>query len=257
LLFEDGRYREASELLLDLAQVAGDVARNLTFSDLSIGTGFQELAINELPAIALSGRLGTAELANVERQLRLLDASFPRLSDTLLNASLVSGHRYLQAAGFGDLYASMGHGGAGTFGARLRAWRSLFSERLIMTDAFLVELDRAERAGASESKPWVEAQRICKEIDGEIRNSNNPLLATWSESLADRQMHLRRQRTRLRMLVVGTHYLATGEVLQLEDPFGGTLLHDVKKGTLKLWSVGPEGVDHGGKHPDIVMELER
>jgi hypothetical protein len=59
-------------------------------------------------------------------------------------------------------------------------------------------------------------------------------------------------------------YRANGDVLGLDDPFGGKLLVSKGESRLKIWSVGSDGVDDGGvgewtpgKGKDIVLEVER
>ena len=48
------------------------------------------------------------------------------------------------------------------------------------------------------------------------------------------------------MLRTAVRYRATGEILELEDPFGTRLRHSEKDGRLKIWSIGADGVDNGG-----------
>ena len=56
----------------------------------------------------------------------------------------------------------------------------------------------------------------------------------------------------------------TGALPELEDPFGGKLLSSEKDGKVKVWSVGRDRVDDGGKGdwkpnpgPDIVLEFDK
>jgi len=44
----------------------------------------------------------------------------------------------------------------------------------------------------------------------------------------------RERRTQLRLLRTAVRYLATGEILNLDDPYGGKLLHREEAGRLTL-----------------------
>ena len=85
--------------------------------------------------------------------------------------------------------------------------------------------------------------------------------------LASDVLH-RGHRAQLRLLRVAAHYGATGDVLELDDPFGTKLRVRVADGSLRVWSVGPEGADHNGTGAfafdregadarDIVLEIRR
>jgi len=76
--------------------------------------------------------------------------------------------------------------------------------------------------------------------------------------------YARELRTELRLLQAAARWRATGQALDLADPFGDKLLHDEKDGTFRVWSVGPDGVDdHGdgewksGSGKDIVLQWKR
>jgi hypothetical protein len=64
---------------------------------------------------------------------------------------------------------------------------------------------------------------------------------------------------------MAARYRATGELLELPDPFGDKLRNRLTDDALKLWSVGSEGKDHGGigrfsldgDGQDILLEVRR
>jgi hypothetical protein len=65
---------------------------------------------------------------------------------------------------------------------------------------------------------------------------------------------------------MAAHYRATGEFLELEDPFGGMIRRGENGCRWKLWSIGPDGIDQGGVAQkddlhdpilDIVLEMDR
>jgi hypothetical protein len=65
------------------------------------------------------------------------------------------------------------------------------------------------------------------------------------------------------MLRMAVHARATGKPLDLDDPFGAKLRTEEKDGKLRIWSIGPDGVDDGGAGEwktdvkDIVLELKK
>ena len=58
-------------------------------------------------------------------------------------------------------------------------------------------------------------------------------------------------------------YTLTGNVPDLEDPFGDTLRHAPSEDRLRIWSLGRDGQDNGGEgewipiEPEIVIEIPR
>jgi len=73
----------------------------------------------------------------------------------------------------------------------------------------------------------------------------------------------RDSRVRLRLLRAAAHYLPEGRILRLDDPFGTKLLWEESDGKLRIWSVGQDGRDNGGKAystgsgTDIILEVIR
>jgi hypothetical protein len=66
------------------------------------------------------------------------------------------------------------------------------------------------------------------------------------------------------LLRVATHWRRTGELLDLDDPFGAKLKSAKSGEGLKLWSIGADGVDNSGTGQwkpaagaDIVLEAKR
>ena len=112
---------------------------------------------------------------------------------------------------------------------------------------------------------WPQAQvqfkRLREEIDstrfeGKGRDLNSSF---FEDDSTDRTV-----RVHLRLLRAAAHYRRTGEILELEDPFGTKLLHHESGGRLKLWSVGEDSVDQKGlgswqakPFEDIVLEVPR
>jgi hypothetical protein len=65
----------------------------------------------------------------------------------------------------------------------------------------------------------------------------------------------------LRILRTALAYLLGGPIPELDDPFGGKLSARMEEGRLRIWSIGRDGEDDGGRgsrrtrDQDIVMEV--
>src|SRR5439155_21608844 len=90
---------------------------------------------------------------------------------------------------------------------------------------------------------WGEECRICKSINDEASASNNPMAQAYrvAGSFWDRAVL-----AQLRLLRTAAHYLAAGDFLELEDPFGTILHHSRVNGSTRIWSVSLNGVDDSG-----------
>src|SRR4030095_3117365 len=71
----------------------------------------------------------------------------------------------------------------------------------------------------------------------------NPLVGRSMPYLAWSEL---RRKAELRLLRIAAHYGATGEVLNLGDPYGASILDSVDAPRGEFWSVGEDGQDHGG-----------
>jgi hypothetical protein len=152
---------------------------------------------------------------------------------------------------------------------QIPTWKYAFSDRVLMADAFREMLEALRREAAAEGRPWSEVRPVKGAIERELQASRNPLTSfVFEHFIGFRHLPpndpVRDRRAQLRLLRVAVHWLATGEVQDLEDPFG-TILRNQQQGTLlRIWSVGSDGVDHGGNGSwkpasgkDIVLEVNR
>jgi hypothetical protein len=252
-LVDAGRSGEAVELLLDTCRVAGDLDHP---EDMV-------LEFEELAELVQSGRLSRAELEGLGRELELLDRGFPR-----------RGHRMaLDFLSFGSL--CLKSGGSITlqivaYGADPDAalWRFGYSGRLMKADAFDTIGRAVQQLSDADERPWTESRELLQAISRDLASSGNPITQAAPDDLLGSDLPHRGHRAQLRLLRVATHYRATGEVLDLEDPFGARLLTRRDGDTLRVWSVGAEGLDHGGTGAfgfdregkdaqDIVLEIRR
>jgi hypothetical protein len=255
-LVEEGKFREAAELLLDTCQFGRDFGFNGVLISEMIGIALYSIALDELRDLILSGKLSREDLVEVARELELLDRSFPRNGQSMMNEAMSAG------MGFLKLGASGGEGEV--FGEGSRGWSFLLPSHLLLGDAFESHLALMKRCADTDDKPWPEVERIGEGIRDQAEHLKNPISKIMIPGLTSSGRAGRERRTQLRLLRVAAHYRATGEVLELDDPFGKKLVTSKSGDRLKTWSVGRNGTDDGGvgdwkpaAGKDIVLETDR
>jgi hypothetical protein len=261
LLIEEGKSREAAELLLDTCQFAHDLGYNQMLISEMISLALYGIALEELRDLVLHGNLSGADLAEIARELEILDRSFPKNGDSMLNEAMLAGYHFLKADGSPrELYSGVD----GSLEWDYFVWRSLLPQRLIGADAFFTELDYMKRFAEADEQSWGTSQAVVLKSQAEMVKLKNPVSRVLLPGLTSSSQAGRDRRTQLRLLRIAAQYRATGEILELEDPFGAKLLSSVYGGTLKVWSVGKDGVDDGGKGqwkpdrgPDIVLDVDK
>jgi hypothetical protein len=200
----------------------------------------------------------------VARDLEVIDQNFPDVGDAYVNTAMEYGYAFLSADGVAAFLDHAGHHGE----SRQVHWRYGFSDRLLMADAFDTLLSAMRRWRDGSRRSWTEEHIVKVKIMGDLEDGPNPLvrlifrtldLSTWS-----RENKVRGCRAHLRLLRIAARWKANGELQELEDPFGQKLLSSNAGGTLKVWSVGQDGVDDGGvgewspkKGKDVVLEARR
>ena len=268
-LRRNGQSPVAAELLLDIAQVGLDIGRNRDDSAQRAAHEVFVFMSDELRELLVSDRATPEAFAEIGRQLETLDRNWIRWGSTFLHRTLAMGLAFLSD----DLdgYEALPERAKIPF----RDARHLYSRRLMLVDAF-EQWDRWNRR-LSEGDGMSRAQfaGLLQEIEGEAAASRNEVL----RALLDRWPGCfkifasdfnRERRAQLRLLRTIAHYRATGEVLTLEDPFGGSLRSRREGDQLRTWSIGANGRDDGGvgvweprpagtavPAPDIVVEVRR
>jgi hypothetical protein len=254
-----GKVREAAELALDVVQFCCDAGRNGSHEDTADADGQRRIALSVLKDLILSRAMSGTELSEVERELQALEQSLPRLREPLVNSAMDQGFMFLDVGSKKSLLNS---------GDGKVSWRYLFSEQVLIAAAFESVLECMRSLAAADEKPWVESREIQKSALAELASTPNPLLkrySGWVPAVSESLLRARReQQAQIRLLRSAAHYRAQGEILELEDPFAGKLLHRSAGTRLRLWSVGKDGIDDGGsgewdayKGKDIVLEVER
>ena len=262
LLAEEGKAREAAELMLDTCRFAHDLGYNQILISEMISIAITGLALEELRDLILSGKLSKDDFQEIARELEILDGSFPRNGHSMMNEAVALGYEFLKTDGNVDM-SSFTVGSAGV-GWNYYLWRAVFPKRLICADAYFTELDYLKQFAAADEKSWGTCQAVGSTTDLEIPKLRNPIARLTMVSLTGSNRAGREKRTHLRLLRAAAQYRATGRLPDLDDPFGVRLLSSEQGGKVKVWSVGRDQVDDGGKGewkpnagPDIVLEFDR
>jgi hypothetical protein len=239
LLSEEGKPREAADLLLDTCQFSGDLGHNTVLISEMISMAIYAIAFDELKDLILSEALSREDLLEIGRPLELIDRTFPKMAWAYQNEALMSGFTFLKGDSTDGLFEARG------LPVLWQKLRYCGSDRLMLVDAFEVHCRMMNRLAMEGS--WSEHLRTSQELQAEATAHRNPIVQMMVPGLLQAERALRERQAHLRLLRVAAHYRATGEVLPVDDPFG-TQLRSVQSGkTLKVWSLGRDGVDYGGR----------
>jgi hypothetical protein len=260
-----GRLSEAVDLLLDTVVLAHDVSKHAFLDYASWGLYLLNASMEELRTMATSTPLPGPELAKIERELQALEADFPREGAATLDTVVQVGLFGLRGVTFPDTFHKMfGSVKIDIKGPIRPGWRFVFSERAMDADAFDRLLSSARQYSQTNSVGWQDAQELEKRVGEALLDSPANGRADGFSFLFTGLVRHRSCLARVRLLRAAARYLVTGQVLNYSDPFGGNLLHVQAGKSLKVWSVGPDGVDDGGdgdwdqsKGKDIVLEIHR
>lgn len=249
-LREEGKTAEAVEILLALCQFG----RDLSETGLPYSTGLpypaMEFALKELKEV-VRGPMPADSISDLDLKLAFLDEQYPDPAKvrTHLARIVAETHSYR---------------GTGIRGATA-SWRFGGSTRLMSATIFERWSDWMDRSAVADRLPWLQAKALISTLRDEIARTRfvGPGYDLTPFFLPDGD-HARAARAHLRLLRIAAHVRRTGEILDLDDPFGTKLLHQEGGGRLKIWSVGKDGVDQQGLGSweaqlvdDIVLEVPR
>jgi hypothetical protein len=260
-LAETGEGREAAYLSIELLQFCSDFGRNGSWTDWADGVRHSRAALVDLKELVVLGTLSRVDLSEVERDLLLAEQSLPNLEDVLLNTVMEFGCMILDFERLGTL----GEYREDDYRASSR-WRFAFSKRAMIASALFSQLASARRLADAHSKPWARGSDVEKHVLEELESSKNPFMKEFSSMFSSNGRSvlrpIRELQTQIRMLRAAARYRASGDTPEVDDPFGTTLQTVKKDGRLKMWSIGSDGVNHGGMgdwNPsdgkDIVLEV--
>jgi hypothetical protein len=220
--------------ILDLLQFARDLSENSSANCLEQAWSLWNVGTLELKELVFSDEFPRQDLSGLDEALERLDRHFPAAAPIILNDTLRLGFELLKPEGVRNEQFLLG----------LRDyWRFGCSRRIADAEGFDKLLDLVRKDAPLEDRSWSEMRRVRSKLP----LPSHPLWTRAVHAGVFQSMgRLRGQRATLRLLRVAVHYRATGNILELEDPYGDTLCHSIIGSDLKVWSVGPDGIDHGG-----------
>jgi hypothetical protein len=228
-LEELGRFRESWELILDTCRFDTDVEALIAL----------DVAHLELARILRSPRLTPEEAKEIEKELEILDRDFPSLARPLEELLVSLGKALLRSRG-GEVELVTING----YPEAESGWRQGFSKRLAQVEEF-EEADRSTAELLSwGSLPWPEEKRRWQAFN-DLRDARNrswdTIMHSFESDRDDSNLPYRGARAQLRILRVAAHFRATGEILDLADPFGDRLETRRTGDALRIVSAGDEG----------------
>lgn len=257
----------AADRYLDVVRFGGDVGDGLVIHAL-VGTGTEQIGLHALGRLVRSGRLDAALLDRIERERRILEGERASLALGLAGERRILG-------GLGDA---------------LDTWSSSFGEPLVLETVVPYRALAARAVSVADplcrefesalEKDDIEAWRqLVAKSDAVVGSSWNPLLRLvmgyggfGEQGTRSMRLFLTARDTlawfRLVQAAVtlerakraGGRYPRDAAALDLpRDPFDPQrpLRYRPEGSTYRLWSIGMDGVDDGGKsekHADLVME---
>lgn len=256
LLREEGRHREAMELLLDVCQYGRDLRQNSTPDLDQCGKWIVEKGFRELGDLVQAGGLPSEQRRQLDRELTILDQGWPDPTPAVQNLVCLLGSGMI-----GEDQTESIHYGA-LEPRYLHSWRWIFSSRLRVTSTVAMTDAWCQSARQSENLPWPQHRQARAELLAEVVRWPEPIVDAVVKDTFKWPNHSRDALARLRLLRVAAHFLATGEMSALPDPFGKTLGSSITGGHLKVWSAGMDGSDDGGAGDwvagkDLVLEVKR
>jgi hypothetical protein len=249
-LAEAGNQRDAAGLLLDAAQFGRDVADDGPLLTELVGTSLLYLALDGVHELVTAEKADPEALADLDQGLSVLEGRFPGYGASLRRESLSLGLTFA-TEGLDPSVAGR--------------WPVALGMRLLYLNAYDRNCENVERAAQAAEGSWSESRSVAGSIDADIRKSWNPVTRTMTAAASSSSERPVRERlAQVRLLRVATRYRRTGEILYLDDPFDGKLKTAKSGEGLKIWSIGADGMDQGGKGtwkaqpgPDIVLEARR
>lgn len=251
LLIERGRSDQAAELLMDLAVFGRDALLGTDVDGCRIGVEVLNLVSWEVRKLLREKKLSMVALQRLDHELELLDRHWPSGKETLFNHLLAFGLGCREELQQGSLMY------AGSKPRTFRSWRWGYSARFRAASTFL----RAELG----------VRRMLQEAgEGALSYGSRAAIGEWPDPVLDDAFRYPLsadpgigERAGFRVLRTGIHFLITGEVMDLPDPFGDRLKKAARENKLRVWSVGADRVDQGASEDgwtygrDIVLEVER
>lgn len=232
-LMKAGKAREAVGVLLDVCQWGRDISSEGNLEPAGLGKLSSSLYV--LREYLLSGSLDAPTLVELATALSFLDSAYPP-PEHAVDASVLEWEAEMRP----ECEAGLG-------------W-----VRLIAISAVERPWQWGELLAKAQHGPWSEVRKLQAQLDEEARKDMHPTFRGSGIGILSEGRLNREIRSHLRLLRIAAHYKATGEILDLEDPFGARFRHVLQGETLKVWSVGMnEKNDGSSTNSNIGLEVRR
>jgi hypothetical protein len=245
-----GRLRQAGEILLDAALFARDVGQNGNFGLQEGSFKILEAAFEELSNLLKAMGTDRETPRQIAAELEILDRSLGRSGYVLLNEIAKEARVLLGEQEWEWWGRDIGEAG----------WRYGFSRRLMAADGVVRMASWARRHLEDDDLPWG-APGIKRDdfIWEDCIVERNGLLRVAATSEYFWTVEGRDVHARLHLLRLAAHFLATGEVLPLPDPYALHLLQEREGSRLKAWSIGSHRKNEKGEGDwsNLVIEVTR
>lgn len=229
-LADSGRMEQALPLLLAVGQMGHDFGDNGVGFTLISAEGALHQLNEECRRLLSEDKLGPDLLRELDRGLQVLDRGYA--GHSLKNGILAYGQMFQRGE-------TLEWGGPGPEKEIRAGWRALYSPSVLKADAFFRALRWADELAEASRGPLAEEEKVRSRMQADAEASDNRLAITLMRDL-DQWSAQRAWLADLRIVRTAAHYLATEEVLSLEDPFGKVLFAERSGRELTIWSAGKD-----------------
>lgn len=226
LLSMQGRHRLAAEPLLDFIRMMLDGVEE----GPSPQPAWLELAIplHELKLLSASAPMSADELSSLEADLAQLDEGFP-CYDVGMRKVLLENGEFTEAL---PSLESIPHNPNDVLA---RTGFALFP-KLMKADAFLTLYQAAMEVERLHEGNYLELRRFYDDTFVDVAGSRNPILSGLAGAMKGVGTDVRERHAQIRLARMAVTYRATGQVVELRDPWGSVLAHEKREKTIKFWS---------------------
>ena len=141
-----------------------------------------------------------------------------------------------------------------------REWRWAMFPRKTIADAFRRRDDELQRIKGIDQMDFKAAKEELERISNESFAMRNTVVHESEINFKSFLISRREVLTRLRLLQAATTFLVSGESVPIADPFGDKLFLQANGKTTRIWSIGQDAKNDGGRGelfggPDMVIEV--
>ncbi|MFO1054758.1 MAG: hypothetical protein U1F36_21250 [Planctomycetota bacterium] len=254
--FARGEVDDALELLLASLQFARDLGDGAPLIDGAVGGVVVERSGVAIRTWLADARFTAAHRRSLDKALGVLDTSWPHPGEMVRAESMWMAEQVglardqVPACDVLDV-------------RRLALWRELFSTRLAVVGWWDTASMLEDAVQTSADDDWRSAS---DRYAGVVATISSPLARMLSSPISHADQIVRTARARLRLLRGAISFTLHEDLPALVDPFTlAPLRRDESATRLRLWSLGEDGSDQGGKgwlvepqdEKDIAIEVTR